>query len=214
MFNGANFTHFGQTTGMNYPPPDAVQEIRIQTHNFSAEYGNNSGSHVTVTSKSGTNQFHGSAWEFLRNEQLNARSFFQPRRPTTRQNQAGAAAGGPVRKDKLFVFGYYQKLWNRPETGTTQVFVPTPAQRNGDFTALRTTLRNPTDGLTGQPMLDPAGRPCIAGNIVSPGCISPAAKTILDKFIPQSPTGLYFSYGPEPSGNYTYMTRIDFLKSR
>jgi hypothetical protein len=213
-FNGANFTHFGQTTGMNYPPPDAVQEIRIQTHNFSSEYGNNSGSHVTVTSKSGTNQFHGSAWEFVRNDKFNARSFFQPRRTVSRQNQAGAAAGGPIRKDRLFVFGYYQKLWNRPEAGTTQAFIPTGQQRSGDFSALRTTLRNPTDGLTGQPMLDAAGRPCIANNIVSQSCVSPAARTILDKFIPRSPSGVYFSVGPEPSGNYTYMGRIDFLKNR
>ena len=73
-FNGANFTHFGQTTGVNMPPPDAVQEIRIQTNNFTAEYGNNSGSQVSVTSKAGTNQFHGSLWEFLRNDKLNARS--------------------------------------------------------------------------------------------------------------------------------------------
>jgi len=66
--NGANFVHFGQTTGMNYPPPDAVQEIRIQTHNFGSEYGNNSGSQVSVTSKSGSTAFHGSAWESLRTD--------------------------------------------------------------------------------------------------------------------------------------------------
>src|SRR5947208_10895787 len=102
-FNGGNFTHFGQTTGMNYPPPDAVQEVQVQTHNFSAEFGNNAGSQVAVTSKSGSNQLHGAAWEFLRNDKLNARSFFQPRGPTNRQNQAGASAGGPIKKDKLFV---------------------------------------------------------------------------------------------------------------
>jgi hypothetical protein len=123
-FNGANFLHLGQTTGVNYPPPDAVQEVQLQTHNFGAEFGNNSGSQVSVTSKSGTNEIHGSAWEFLRNNHLNARSFFQPRRPVTKQNQAGAAAGGPIKKDKLFVFGYYQQLWNRPEVGSTQAFVP------------------------------------------------------------------------------------------
>jgi hypothetical protein len=66
-FNSANFTHFANTTGVNYPPPDAIQEIRIQTHNFSSEYGNSAGSQVSVTSKAGTNKFHGSAWEFLRN---------------------------------------------------------------------------------------------------------------------------------------------------
>ena len=100
-FNGANFTHFGQTTGVNMPPPDAVQEIRIQTDNFTAEYGNNSGSQVSVTSKAGTNQLHGSLWEFLRNDKLNARSVFQTRRAQTRQNQFGGAGGGPIRRDRL-----------------------------------------------------------------------------------------------------------------
>jgi len=213
-FNGANFTHFGQTTGMNYPPPDAVQEIRVQTHNFSAEFGNNAGSQVTVTSKAGTNQFHGAAWEFLRNDKLNARSFFQPRRPTSRQNQAGASAGGPIKRDKLFLFGYYQKLWNRPEVGSTVTIVPTDAQRLGDFSASRTTLRNPVDGLTGQPLTAPTGAPCVAGNIVNPGCISPAAKTILERFIPRSPIGSYVSFNPQPSGNYSYMVRGDFLHTR
>ncbi|MGH9661600.1 MAG: hypothetical protein ACRD96_23835, partial [Bryobacteraceae bacterium] len=213
-FNGSNFVHFGQTTGMNYPPPDAVQEIRIQTHNFGSEYGNNSGSQVTVTSKSGTNQLHGSAWEFLRNDRLNARSFFQPRRPYTRQNQVGAAAGGPIRRDKLFVFGHYQKLWNRPEVGSTQAFVPTDAERSGDFRASRVALRNPTDALTGQPFADSTGAPCVAGNVIRPGCISPSARTILDKFIPRSPTGIFVAQNPEPSGNYSYMTRVDLLQSR
>src|SRR5712692_3322759 len=213
IFNGANFTHFGQTTGMNYPPPDAVQEIRVQTHNFSSEFGNNAGSQVTVTSKAGTNQFHGTAWEFLRNDRLNARSFFQPRRPTSRRNQAGAAAGGPIKKDKLFAFGYYQKLWNRPEVGSTVTIVPTDAQRLGNFSGGRA-LRNPTDGLTGQPLLAPSGAPCVVNNVINPGCISPAAKTVLDRFIPRSPIGSYVSLSPQPSSNYSYMTRIDYLQSR
>ena len=213
-FNGANFIHFGQTTGMNYPPPDAVQEIRIQTHNFGAEYSNNSGSQMSVTSKSGTNNFHGSAWEFLRNDVLNARSFFQPRRPTTRQNQAGAAGGGPIRKDKLFFFGYYQRLWNRSEVGSSQAFVPTEAQRRGDFSNLQTALRNPVDGLTGQPLTGAGGQPCVAGNIISPSCISPAARTVMEQFVPISPTGTVFQLRSEPSSNYSLMTRIDFLHSR
>jgi len=198
VFNGANFNHFGQTTGMNYPPPDAVQEIRVQTHNFSSEYGNNSGSQVTVSSKAGTNVFHGSAWEFLRNDVLNARSFFQPRRPTTRQNQLGVAAGGPIIREKLFAFGHYQKLWNRPEVGSTQASVLTDAQRLGDFTSLRTTLRNPVDGLTNRPLTDASGNVCVAGNVIRTGCISPAARTILDRYIPHSPDGTYVSFTDAP----------------
>ena len=212
-FNGANFTHFANTTGVNYPPPDAVQEIRIQTHNFSSEYGNSAGSQVSVTSKAGTNSFHGSAWEFLRNTRLNARSFFQPRRAASRQNQAGGALGGPIKRDKLFFFGYYQKLWNRPESGSSVALVPTAAQRTGDFSALSARLRNPTDALTGQPLLDSTGRPCVNNNIISPSCIDPAAKTMLERFVPQSPTGSVVSMVPTPSGNYSTMGRVDYIRS-
>ena len=104
-FDGGYFNNPSRNTGMNYPPPDAVQEFRIQTANFSAEYGRNPGSQVNVVSKSGSNEFHGSAWEFLRNNALNARNFYADRVPAVKQNQFGAAAGGPVRKDKMFVFG-------------------------------------------------------------------------------------------------------------
>jgi hypothetical protein len=210
-FNGANFTHFGQTTGVNMPPPDAVQEIRIQTNNFTAEYGNNSGSQVSVTSKSGTNQFHGSLWEFLRNDKLNARSEFAQRRPQTRQNQFGGSAGGAVRRDKLFGFGYFQRLENRPETGSQQTNLPTAAQRIGDFTGA--TIRNPNDPITNQPLLDITGRPCIAGNIVSPSCISPASKRILDQYVPVTANNIFVALNPQPSSNYSFMGRVDFLQS-
>jgi hypothetical protein len=212
-FNGANFTHFGQSTGVNYPPPDAVQEIRIQTHSFGSEYGNSAGSQVSVTSKSGANKVHGAAWEFLRNTQLNARSFLQPRRTTGRQNQTGASAGGPIKKDRLFAFGYYQRLWNRPESGSSVALVPSAAQRNGDFSALSARLRNPNATLTGQPLVDSTGRPCVNGNVISASCLDPAAGKILSQFVPQSPTGGVVSMIPTPSGNYSLLTRIDYLQS-
>ena len=117
-FNGAYFNNPSRNTGMNYPPPDAVQEVRIQTHNFAPEFGRNPGGNISVVSKAGSNDFHGSAWEFLRNDKLNARSFFQTVRPTQRQNQYGAAGGGPVVKNKVFVFGAYQGLKNRQQAGS------------------------------------------------------------------------------------------------
>ncbi len=131
-----------------------------------------------------------------------------------RQNQTGAALGGPVKKEKLFFFGYYQKLWNRPEVGSTVDLVPSGAERGGNFTGSTVAVKNPTDGLTGKPLVDASGAPCVAGNIISPGCISPAAKTILGQFIPQSASGTYVSFLPQPSGNYSYMGRIDYLQSR
>jgi hypothetical protein len=102
----------GGQTGIAVPSPDAIQEFQIQTSNYDAGYGRSVGANVNVVTKSGTNQFHGSAFEFFRNEDLNANDFFlnethQPR-PVFRQNQFGATLGGPIRKDKLFFFGSYE----------------------------------------------------------------------------------------------------------
>ncbi len=91
--DGGYFNNPSRNTGINYPPPDAIQEVRILTQNFNAEYGHSPGSQVEVLSKAGTNSFHGAAWEFLRNNDLNARDFFAPSVPTERQNQFGGAAG-------------------------------------------------------------------------------------------------------------------------
>ena len=88
---------------------------------------------MNVVSKSGTNEFHGSAWEFLRNDNFNARNFFAPRRTNQAQNQFGAAAGGPIVKNKLFVFGSYQGLRVRREAVSSSVAVPSAAERSGDF---------------------------------------------------------------------------------
>ena len=212
-FNGANWTNFAQSQGMNYPPPDAIAEVMIQTQQFDSQYGNSVGSQTVVTSKSGTNSFHGSAWEFLRNAHLNARSFFQPVRPLTHENQAGAAAGGPIKRNKLFVFGYYQRLWNRPQASSTSATVPTGAQRNGDFTGLSTTLKNPLNALTNQPMTDSTGRPCVQGKVILAGCLNPAAQNILKAFIPQSETGKVFNQTPTPQDQYSYMGRIDYMQN-
>lgn len=208
--NGSVFTHFNQTTGFNPPPPDAVQEIRIQTHNFSAEYGHTAGSQVSIVSKAGTNDFHGTAWEFHRNSALNARSFFQTRKPEQRQNQAGASAGGAIIQNKLFWFGSYQRLWDRSEAGTVQTVVPTDAQRAGNFTALSTQLRNPVNPITGAPFTDSADAPCISGNIISAGCISPVARGLLDRYIPTSASGTVVTLSPTPRDNAVYLARGDY----
>lgn len=211
-FNGGIFINPSRNTGMNYPPPDALQEFSIQTQNFSAEYGRNAGSQVNVVSKSGTNSFHGAAWEFLRNDKLNARNFFAARRPAQRQNQFGVAAGGPIVKNKLFIFGSYQGLRDRREAVSTAVTVPSAAERSGDFTALNRALVNPIDTLTGQPFRDSAGNPCVSGNRISPSCISPVA-TKLMAFIPQTPSGRFTLLDPQPRNGDMYMIRGDWNQS-
>jgi hypothetical protein len=208
--NGAIFTHFNQTTGFNPPPPDAIQEIRIQTHNFSAEYGHTAGSQVSIVSKSGTNTFHGTAWEFYRNSALNARSFFQTTKPEQEQNQTGASGGGAVIRNKVFWFGAYQRLWDRSEAGQSQTIVPTNAQRAGDFTALSTQLRNAVDPITNAPFTDSSGAPCVSGNVIRAGCISPVATGLLNAHVPASATGTVVNLTPAPRDHAVYMARVDY----
>ena len=212
--NGSVFTHFNQTTGFNPPPPDAIEEIRIQTHNFSAEYGHTAGSQVSIVTKAGANSFHGTAWEFHRNSALNTRSYFLKlagaRKPEQKQHQAGASAGGAVIRNKLFWFGSYQRLWDRAEAGSSQTIVPTDTQRTGDFSALSTVLRNPVNPITNAPFADSAGAPCVTGNIIRPGCISPVSRRLLDQYVPASASGTIISWSPAPRDHAVYIARGDY----
>jgi len=211
--NGANFTNYSQTAGFNPPPPDAVQEIRVQTSTFSAEFGNNAGAQVTMVTKAGSNQFHGSAWEFHRNDALNARNFFAPRKSQQEQNQWGASAGGRIVPNKLFFFGSFQKLTNRAEAVGAQATVPTDAQRSGDFRNLATQLRNPVHPLTNAPYTNAAGAPCVSGNVIDSGCISPVARAYLERFIPRSASGTVVKLIPSPLDAYNFVTRVDYTVS-
>jgi hypothetical protein len=212
--NGSVFTHFNQTTGFNPPPPDAIQEIRIQTHNFSAEYGHTAGGQVSIVTKAGSNAFHGTAWEFHRNSALNTKSYFLKlqgsRKAEQKQNQAGASAGGAIIQNKLFWFGSYQRLWDRSEAGSSQTTVPTNAQRLGNFTALSTTLRNPVNPLTNAPFTDSSGAPCVANNTIRPGCISPVARRLLDEYVPASDSGTIVTLSPNPRDHAVYIGRGDY----
>jgi hypothetical protein len=127
--------------------PDGVQEFKVITNSYSAEYGRVGGAVVNASVRSGSNQLHGTLWEFLRNTDLNAVGFFKPvggQKPVYIQNQFGAAAGGPIKKDKLFVFGDYEGL-RRLQKSLSTASVPTLDQRNGIFTV---PLINPYDGTT------------------------------------------------------------------
>src|SRR5947209_15015060 len=116
----------GSVVGLNLGV-DAIQEFSVVTSNYSAEYGRTSGGVINAISRAGTNQFHGSAYEFLRNSALDARNFFDKAQiPPFKRNQFGASAGGPIVKDRTFIFGDYEGL--RQSLGFTQVDqVPSPA---------------------------------------------------------------------------------------
>ena len=122
------------------PSIDSVAEFKVVTNNLSAEYGGRMGGAVLVSLKSGTNQFHGTAFEFLRNDKLDGANFFANRsgaaKPEYRQNQFGGTLGGPIRKNRTFLFGSFEGT--RIRTGTSTIStVPTLDERNGDFSKLR-----------------------------------------------------------------------------
>jgi hypothetical protein len=115
------------------PNLDAIAEFRIITSNFDAEYGEFSGGQISVITKSGTNAFHGNAFDFLRNTDLDARNYFSPTRGAFRQNQFGGTIGGPIRRDKIFFFVDYQGTRQTQGIDTGTVSVPSLAQRSGNF---------------------------------------------------------------------------------
>ena len=115
------------------PSPDAIEEFRVITNTFDAEYGRNSGSVVNVVTKSGTNAVHGDFYEFLRNQALNTVGYFDPFELDYQQNQFGATLGGPIKKDRTFIFGSYEG--NRLIQGISSgnVFLPTTGEAAGNF---------------------------------------------------------------------------------
>ena len=181
------------------PPPDAIEEFKIMSHSWEAQYGRNAGAVVNVVTRSGSNSFHGNLWEFNRESALAARIYFanpQLGKPEYLQNQFGAAAGGPVLRDKLFVFGYYEGF--RLKDGTTNtlnVLVPGTQERGGNFSELLpagSTCSSVT-GKTAGVLIDPAtGLPaCYAGipNAFDPARVSPIGAAILKSYIPLPNTG-------------------------
>jgi hypothetical protein len=131
-----------------FPNPDAVEEFSVQTNSYSAEYGRGSGAIVNIVTKSGTNDFHGTAFDFLRNGDLNARNFFAATADQLKRNQFGGSLGGPLAKNKLFFFGSYQGTQSRDITYGNSAAVPTASEREGDFSSVSKPLRDPFTGGT------------------------------------------------------------------
>jgi len=164
---------------VNLPPPDALQEFKVQTSNFSSEFGRAGGAVLNAAIKSGTNEFHGSAWEFFRNDKLDAvdvgQYFFvnKVKKGELRRNQFGVSAGGPIIKNKLFIFGDYEGT--RIRTGIVHnPTIPTALQRNSGFTDFRDLFSSTTatsmDALgrtfSNAAIFDPATtRPVTAGSV-------------------------------------------------
>jgi hypothetical protein len=146
------------------PPNESLQEFKVLANNYPAEYGRSGSGYIVMTTRAGTNEFHGAAYEWLRNDKLNARTFFSPGKAPLRYNIFGASLGGPIRKNKTFFFFNYEG--GRRRTGVTVVkTVPNPAEVNGDFSA-RKDIK----------VLDPATRAGTTAAQPFPGNAIPASR--------------------------------------
>lgn len=190
------------------PSPDSISEFRVLSHNFDASSGRNSGSILNVITKSGGSQLHGGAYEFLRNNVLNAKGYFDPTAPDFKQNDFGATLGGPIRRDKTFFFASYEGRRIIEGITSSPVIVPTPQERSGDFSAgsaFAGTLQDPAvaqalnnrPGCTAAVALNggaaiSAGTPYASifpGNLIPAQCFDPTAADLLNEFVPQPNPG-------------------------
>lgn len=182
--NAANFKLDGVSSNaamdegaMTMPIVDDIAEMNVQTSSFSAEYGRDP-IQVTLVTKSGTNEFHGSAWEYFRNDVLNARNAFATSRPRLRYNQFGGNFGGPIKHDKTFFFGSFQATLNPGQTIYNSV-AATPDMLNGNLSSIRT------------PVKDPLGGKQFAGNVIPASRINPASNFFVP-YLPQANNGNLF----------------------
>jgi hypothetical protein len=140
MVNGGDVKELMNGGTSIVPNLDSIAEFRILTNNFDAQYGNYSGGIVNVVTKSGSNQLHGSAFEFLRNTALDARNFFSPERSFYRQNQFGGTLGGAIKKNKIFYFGDYQGTRQSQGIDTGLISVPSVSDRTGNLADIASSL--------------------------------------------------------------------------
>jgi hypothetical protein len=169
------------------PPIDVIAEFKILSHNANAEFGRNTGSTTNIVTRSGSNSFHGAAWEFLRNDAMDSSDYFTQNVQPLKQNQFGATFGGPIVKDKTFFFGYYEGFRNR-QGETVPATVPSSAERGGNFgeqcTDLSGATFDPSTGLCSNPngQLTFFGTPVPFNQMTLFTPIDPTATSVLPLF--------------------------------
>ena len=199
LLDGASMYHAHRGASVFQPPPDAVQEIKIISGGIGAEYGRGAAVISSVT-KAGTNEFHGSLWNYFRNDKLDARSFFAASVPKLRYNQFGGGLGGPVRRNKAFFFFTYQGLRQRSDSVQSSAFPPTEQERRGDFSSTRGT--KPVDPLTGR---------AFPGDMIPTTRFDPVAMKLMEKFpLPNRSNGQYVAQLNRPLSANTVMGRGDY----
>lgn len=199
FLDGGNNTTGLRGTGNAAPNPDAVQEFRVITNSYGAEFGRFAGGVIDIVTKSGSNSLHGSLFEFLRNDKLNANTWGASTRPPLRRNQFGGTFGGPIRKDRTFFFGTYSGLRQRTQQFRNTAIVPTAAERIGNFS---TSSRKPVDPVTRLPF---------PNDIIPTERFDPTARRILGQYIPNAnlPGSFFEVTQSEPFDTNEYQGKVD-----
>ena len=194
---GINEDNYDQVANV-YPNPDALQEFSYETNNYSAKYGGRGGGVVNAVTRGGTNQLHGSAFEFLRNGDLNARNFFASKNDGLKRNQYGFSLGGPIQKNKTFFFVDWEGTKLRAQPSQNEATVPTAAEREGDFSAISTQLVNPG---TGAPFTN---------NQVDPSLFNPITAKVLNLLPVGAPgTGVAYYTSQTINNDNQAVARVD-----
>jgi hypothetical protein len=214
---GSNVDHGSDTKTTVTPSLESIQEVAILANNFQAEYGNRAGVVINIVTKSGSNQWHGTAWDYLRNEVLNARpwneSFFGLPKPRYRYNYFGGNLGGPIKKDKLFFFYNYENLKQDTPTITQQIRVPTELERKGDFSqtvnanGTRPTIYYPGTQASGTPVLIP-------NNIIPQNLITPLGTAIMNIYplpnLKNETNNNYLNQYARVNNRYLNVVKVDY----
>jgi hypothetical protein len=216
------------------PSPDAIEEFRVITNSFDAEYGRNSGSVVNVVTKSGTNQIHGNFYDFFRNDALNTKGYFDDSVAPYKQNQFGGTFGAPIKKDKMFIFGSYEGIRLHQGISTGQVILPTTQEASGDFSEtvnpqqlapalpFQGQVNDQTfaDVLNGRPGCSAAASAPIVpgalysalfpGNKIPTACFDPTAVSIYNQYVLPLGSGLFSQTPPKIVSNNQFTVHYDY----
>ena len=200
---GINMTGL-RNTGNILPNPDAIQEVKVQTNSYSVEYGRFASGVINVVTKSGTNQYHGSLFDFFRAGQFNARDWGSTLdTPPLDRKQFGGVAGGPLQRDRTFFFSSYSGLRQTTSTFLNNAIVPTALERIGDFSASTT---KPVDPATGQTFVCNA----VVG-VICANRIDPVAARIINTYVPAAnvPGNIWQGYVQSPFDSDELLVKID-----
>ena len=200
--DGASHNETRANLGLPLPFPDALQEFKVETSALPAQYGFRSGGAINVVTRSGTNEFHGGAFWFVRNEIFNARNFFADTRDKLKRNQYGGTIGGPIAKNKMFFFFGYQGTKDRRSPSGSNAIVPTPAMIAGDFSQFASAACQTT------PLTLPAP---FVNNVLPASELSPAAVNMAKRLpVPNDACGNTTFGIPLKNDEAQYIAKVDY----